>query len=318
MDTKKKIDKKRRREKRLAYIKGNWGNYAMLLPGMIMLIMFSYIPMYGLYMAFIDYNPLIPNLFKNENVGVYWFKVMFTEPDLWKLVVNTLRLNILKLIFRFPAPIILALLINEIGNKYFKKIFQSIAYLPAFISWVIVSGMMVIFLSTDNGVLNSILEQFGLGAISWYSAPEMWPGILVITSIWKEVGFGTVMFLAAITSIDKELYEAASIDGAGKFRQVIHITLPGLASTVTIMLILTIGKIFADDFEQIYTMVGQNAILGETTDVISTKVFALANSGAYRQFPLATAYGLVQGVISLILITISDKVAKKLGQEGIW
>ncbi len=313
-----KLERQKRRAKNLSYLKQNSGHYAMLVPGFLCLIIFSFIPMYGLYMAFVDYNPMIPKLTDNKFVGLYWFELMFSEPQLWKLVRNTLILNLLKLLICFPAPIVLALLINEVNHKIFKKTFQTISYLPNFISWVIVSGMLTIFLNTDNGVLNSVLEFFGQDPVSWYSDPSKWRAILVITSLWKNVGWGTIMFLAAITAIEATLYEAAAIDGASKLRQVFAVTLPSIAPTITITLILTIGKLFADDFEQIYALVGGNGILAETTEVISTQIFGFVNSGAYKEFPLATAYGLVQGIISLILIASSNKAAKKLGQEGIW
>lgn len=290
----------------------------MLLPGYLALVMFSFIPMYGLYMAFIDYNPLMPSLFDNVNLGWYWFELMFTEPDLLILVRNTLILNALKLVFCFPAPIILALFINELNNKVFKRAFQTVSYLPNFISWVIVSGMLLIFLDTDNGILNEIIKMFGGEPISWYSDSSKWRGILVLTALWKNTGWGSIMFLAALTAVDKSLYEAAYVDGAGKIRQTFAVTLPGIAPTITITLILSIGKIFTDDFDQIYSLVGENSILADTTDVIGTKIYAYVNGGAYKEFPLATAYGLVQGIISLILIVTSNFVVKKLGQEGIW
>ena len=314
----KKAERLRKRRKNLAYMRANWGNYAMMVPGILCLVLFSFIPMYGLYMAFVDYNPMIPNLFDNKFMGLYWFKLMFSEPDLWILVRNTLILNLWKLLICFPAPIILALLINEINNRLFKRAFQTVSYLPNFISWVIVSGMLTILLYTVIGILNAILEKFGMEPVSWYSDPSKWRAILVITSLWKSVGWGTIMFLAAITSIDRKLYEAAALDGAGKFRQTLSVTLPAIAPTITITFILTVGKLFADDFDQIYSLVGGNSILGETTEVISTQIFGFVNSGAYKEFPLATAYGLVQGIISLILIVSSNKVAKKCGQEGIW
>ena len=307
---------KSRRWKRI--FNENIGYYIMLLPGYLALVMFSFIPMYGLYMAFIDYNPLVPSLFDNVNLGWYWFELMFTEPDLLILVRNTLILNGMKLVFCFPAPIILALFINELNNKVFKRVFQTVSYLPNFISWVIVSGMLLIFLDTDNGILNEIIKLFGGEPISWYSDASKWRGILVLTALWKNTGWGTIMFLAALTAVDKNLYEAAYVDGAGKLRQTFAVTLPGIAPTITITLILSIGKIFTDDFDQIYSLVGENSILAETTDVIGTKIYAYVNGGAYKEFPLATAYGLVQGIISLILIVTSNFVVKKLGQEGIW
>lgn len=313
-----KPERARRKRRALKYLKENLGHYIMLVPGYLALVMFSFIPMYGLYMAFIDYNPLLPSLFDNTYMGFYWFELMFTEPDLGIMVRNTLILNGLKLLICFPAPIVLALLINELTNKAFKRVFQTVSYLPNFISWVIVSGMLLIFLDTDNGLFNKVIEAFGGTPVSWYSDASKWRGILVLSALWKNVGWGTIMFLAALTAVDQGLYEAAYVDGAGKLRQVFAITLPSIAPTITITLILTIGKLFQDDFDQIFSLVGDNAILADTTQVIGTKIYSYVNSGAYKEFPLSTAYGLVQGVISLILILLSNFTVKRMGQEGIW
>lgn len=307
----------KKRKKFLSYMREQGGNYLMLLPAAIVLIMFSYVPMYGLYTAFVNYN-LDKGLFGSEFMGFYYFELMFSEPDLWMMVRNTLVLNLWKLLITFPAPIVLALLINELNNKVFKKTFQTVSYLPNFISWVIVSGMLTIFLNTDDGILNRIIEVFGGQPVSWYSDASKWRGILVITALWKNMGWGSIMYLAALTAVDKELYEAAEIDGAGRFRQIISITLPAIAPTISITLILTIGKLFSDDFDQIYSLAGGRDALRDTTEVIGTKVFAIAKGGTYRDFPLSTAYGLMQGVISLFLILSSNFIAKKLGQEGMF
>ena len=237
----------------MSYLRQNGGYYLMLLPGYLILLLFSFIPMYGLYLAFVDYNPLLPSIFDNTFLGTYWFEVMFTRPDMWKMVRNTLLLNLMKLLICFPAPVVLALLINEIRSKVFKRVFQTVSYLPNFISWVIVSGMLLIFLDTDNGLFNQLILLFGGEPVSWYSDASKWRWILVLTNLWKSVGWGTIMFLAAMTAVDKGLYEAAYVDGAGRLRQAVSITLPSIAPTITITLILTVGKLFSDDFDQIYS-----------------------------------------------------------------
>ena len=302
----------------MSYLRQNGGYYLMLLPGYLILLLFSFIPMYGLYLAFVDYNPLLPSIFDNTFLGTYWFEVMFTRPDMWKMVRNTLLLNLMKLLICFPAPVVLALLINEIRSKVFKRVFQTVSYLPNFISWVIVSGMLLIFLDTDNGLFNQLILLFGGEPVSWYSDASKWRWILVLTNLWKSVGWGTIMFLAAMTAVDKGLYEAAYVDGAGRLRQAVSITLPSIAPTITITLILTVGKLFSDDFDQIYSLVGDNPILAETTQVIGTQIYANVNGGAYGEFPLSTAYGLVQGIISLIMILLCNFAVKRMGQEGIW
>ena len=289
----------------------------MLLPGLLSLAIFTFAPMFGLYMAFIDYTPSIP-IFQSENVGFLWFQLLFEDPLFWNMIKNTVILSTLKILVNFPLTIILSLLVYELEGKVFKRIFQSVSYLPNFISWIIISGMLVVFLDSDRGILNAIITAFGGKPVSWYSSPDKWYAILTITAVWKGLGWGTIMYIASMTSIDPSLYEAAKIDGAGKLRQAWHITLPGISGIISITLILTIGKIFTDDFEQIYALVGENGILQSTTQVISTKVFSVASGANYKDYPMATAMGLIQGIISLILVTVSNKVANKTGQTGLW
>ena len=234
------------------------------------------------------------------------------------MIRNTLVLSVLKLITNFPLTIILALLINELEVKWFKRAFQTVSYLPNFISWVIVSGMLTLFLNSDAGILNKIIVAFNGTPVNWYSDPSKWWGILVITNLWKGMGWGTIMYLAAMTSINPTLYEAAEIDGAGRLRQAWNITLPGIAGIMSITLVLAVGKIFSDDFEQIYALVGANDILEETTAVISIKVYQYTQEGRYTLYPQATAMGLVQSLVSLVLVTISNKTARKMGQESLW
>lgn len=306
-----------RRKKAWGWVKNNYGLYIMMLPGYATLFVFSILPMFGLYMAFIEYTPSI-SIWKSQNVGWLNFELIFQDPLLWKMIRNTLILSCLKLATNFPLTIILALLINELETRWFKKAFQTVSYLPNFISWVIVSGMLTLFLDSDAGILNKVIGWFGGDPVYWYSDPSKWYGILVITNLWKGLGWGTIMYLAAMTSIDPTLYEAAEIDGAGRLRQAWSITIPGIAGIVSITLVLSIGKIFSDDFEQIYALVGTNDALEETTAVISTKVYQYTQQGRYTLYPQATAMGLVQSLVSLVLVTISNGTAKKMGQESLW
>ena len=308
--------RKERHNKKI-YVKNNVGLYLMLVPGMLSLFIFTFVPMYGFYMAFVDYSPSVP-LFQSENVGGLWFKLMFEDPLLWKMVRNTLIISSMKIFIMFPLTIVLALLINELELPLFKKIFQSVSYLPNFISWIIISGMMVIFLDSDNGILNQLIQLFGGKPVSWYSDPNKWYVILLLTNMWKNIGWGTIVYIAGFSAIDTQLYEAAKIDGAGRFRQAWSITLPAISPIISITLILTVGKIFQDDFEQIYALVGENDILAETTAVISTKIYQYASTGRYDQFPISTAMGLVQGIVSFLLIALSNMTAKKLGYESLW
>lgn len=308
---------KRKLSPKLKYMKNNYGMYFMLAPGLILLLIFTYVPMFGLYMAFVDYQPSTP-IWECPNVGFLNFQLMFEDPLLWKMVRNTLVLSTLKIVFNFSLTIVLALLVNELQCKRFKNTFQSISYLPNFISWVIVSGMLTILLDSDSGFFNRIIEWCGGDPVSWYAAPQKWYAILTVSGIWKGIGWGTIMYIAAMTSIDPQLYEAAVIDGAGRLRQTFHVTLPGISGIISITLVLTIGKIFTDDFEQIYALVGANDILAETTAVFSTKIFQYTSTGRYDMYPVSTAMGLMQGIISLILVLISNYSAKKLGQESLW
>ncbi|WP_251546052.1 ABC transporter permease [Pumilibacter intestinalis] len=312
-----RVSRRKKFKAKIRYMRHNWGMYVMMLPGMLSLLIFSFGPMFGLYMAFIDYTPSIP-IFESENVGFLWFQVMFEDPLFWKMVRNTVVLSCLKIAVNFPLGIILSLLINELVGKVFKRTFQMVSYLPNFISWVIVSGMLLVFLDGDSGVLNKIIVAFGGNPVSWYAEPYKWWAILVITNLWKCLGWSTIMYVAAMLSIDSQLYEAAEIDGASRLRQVFTVTLPGIRPLISMTLILTIGKIFSDDFEQIYALVGQNAILSETTSVISTKVFEYANNGNYIYFPLSTAMGLAQSLIGFILVVVSNTAAKKLNVESVW
>lgn len=288
----------------------------MLLPGMAVLLLFTYGPMVGYYLAFVDYKARL-GIFGSPFVGFLWFKALFDGGFIWEMVLNTLKISLLKLVLCFCAPIVFALLINEVKNKLFKSTIQCVSYLPNFISWIIVSGMILILLDTDEGLINRFIVLCGGEKVSWYSEPGKWYGILTISHLWKNMGWSSIMFLAAVTAVDSELYEAAELDGANRLKQIWHITLPGIMPTITIVFILSVGKIFTDDFEQIYGLVGENDILGETTNVISTWVYKLANSGAASSYALGTAASLVQSLVSLLLIVVANLTTKKLGQDGI-
>ena len=310
------MEKKKKHNKKV-YVKNNFGLYLMLVPGLLSMIIFTFVPMYGFYMAFVNYSPSVP-LFQSEYVGGLWFSLMFEDPLLWKMVRNTLVISSMKIFIMFPLTIVLALLINEVEVRSFKRVFQSVSYLPNFISWIIISGMMIILLDSDNGILNQLILAFGGKPVSWYSDPSKWYVILLLTNMWKNIGWGTIVYIAGFSAIDTQLYEAAKIDGASRLRQAWCITLPAISPIISITLILTVGKIFQDDFEQIYALVGENDILSETTAVISTKIYQYASTGRYDQFPISTAMGLVQGVVSFVLIALSNMTAKKLGYESLW
>jgi len=301
----------------------DWRLYLMFLPGLISLIVFCYVPMYGLQLAFKEYKPNLgiwnsaycENLFDN-------FKYAVATRGFWRLVKNTLALGGLKLIFAFPSSIILALLINEVTWKPFKKSVQTLSYLPYFISWVIVNAILQIFLKSEltasGAVLNMIIEAFGGTPIDWYNEPKYWRAILTITNIWKNMGWGTIVFLAALTNINSDLYEAAQIDGAGYWKQCLHVTIPGIMPAICMTLILSISGIVKDDFEQIYALAGEGSLLAQTTEVLGVWIYKSMKSGNFLAWGEATAVGLVQSLIGLVLVSISNWLVRKSGNEGLW
>ncbi len=304
-----------KKESMWSIFKKNYILYLMMLPGLLYFLIFKYIPMpTGFLIAFKDYMPW-EGLSGSKWVGLYYFERIFTSSVFPKLLKNTLILSGLGLVFAFPSSIILALMLNELKNGPFKKTVQTISYLPYFISWVVVSGLLYNLLDTNAGVINNILTTFGMKPVRWYAEPQKWYWIMLIVKIWKSCGWGTITFLAAVTSIDVGLYEAAVVDGANKFRQMWHITLPGMMPTIVVTFILTLGKIFKEDFEAIYALVGTNDVLYETMDVFETWVYRSTLNGSYS---ISAAMGLVQNIVSLILIIAANRLARKFEQATIW
>lgn len=288
--------------------------YIFLLPIVVYYIVFRYLPMVGTVMAFQDFK-FSTGLFGSEWVGLKHFQRMFESVQFWNTFRNTLLLNIGLVIFGFPMPIILAILLNEIECKVFKRITQSIMYLPHFMSWVVLGGIIINLLSPSTGIVNTILTNlFGIEPIYFMGKKEWWPVAFIVSDIWKGAGWGTIIYLAAITGIDSQLYEAAKIDGAGKFKQIIHVTLPGIRNTIVVMLILRMGSMLNIGFEQVYVL--KNAAVNEVAEVISTYVYSLGISSA--QYSYSTAIGLSQSVISCILVFTTNKIARKVSGEGLW
>ncbi len=296
-------------------IRRYWMLYVMFLPVIICLLLFNYLPMTGIYIAFTEYQPWVP-IMESPFVGWENFRLMFTAPDFGRLVFNTVWINILKLVFGFPAPIILALLLNEVQKQVFKRTFQTISYLPYFVSWIVVSGIMYTLLNYNFGIVNGVLKSFGMEPVQWYTSSEYWRSFLVGTSVWKSIGYNSILYLAAIAGIDTALYEAAVIDGASRWKQMLHITLPCLLPTASILLILSLGSMMNGDFGQIFALIGQNAPLHETTDVLDFYIYRKGLQSG--QFSIGTAMGLFQSVIGFLLIVGSNLAAKRMGGEGIW
>lgn len=287
--------------------------YLLLLPGIVALFIFNYIPMYGVVIAFKEYN-IFAGISKSPWVGFLQFERLFRNPDFSQVIVNTLLISTYKLIWGFPAPIILALLLNELRNKHFKKTAQTILYLPHFISWVIFAGLIVTFLNPTTGVVNDIIVRLGGRKVDFLASKSMFRSILVITDIYKGVGWGTIVYLSAISGVDPTLYEAATVDGASRFRQVWHITLPAIRSVVVVLLILNLSNILNAGFDQVFLL--YNPLVYEVGDIIDTYVYrkGLVDSN----YSLASAAGLFKNGIALILIVTTNSIVKRLGEEGLW
>lgn len=287
--------------------------YLLGLPGILFFIVFKYLPMWGIIIAFQDYSPF-QGLLQSPWVGFKHFERLFAHPDFFMLLRNTMAINVLNLVFFFPPPILLSMLLNEVSHQFFKRIVQSIIYLPHFLSWVIIAGICFLMLSKGEGIVNKLLEAIGIGKIDFLTNPDLFWGLLTVQSIWKEAGWGTVIFLAAIAGIDPQLYEAAKMDGASRLRQAWHVTLPAIRSVIIILLILRIGHIMDVGFEQVFLMM--NGAVSEVAEVFDTYVYRLGIRQG--QFSFTTAVGLFKSVVGLILVILSNRLAKRFGEEGVY
>ncbi|MTW87666.1 ABC transporter permease subunit [Virgibacillus dakarensis] len=287
--------------------------YLLFLPGAILLLVFKYIPMYGISIAFQDFNILL-GISGSEWVGFEHFERLFRSSDFPQVLWNTLVISFYKLVASFSLPIILALLLNEVRNTVFKRITQSIVYLPHFISWVIFAGIIVAFLNPVDGLVNYVIGLFGNEPIDLLGSSDHFRAVLVSTDVYKGVGWGTIIYLAAISGVNPELYEAAIMDGAGKFRQMWHITLPAIRPVIIILVILSIGGILEAGFQQIYLL--YSPLVYDVGDVIDTYVYREGIQSANYSF--ATAAGLFKSVIALILIVGANQIARRFGGNGLW
>ncbi len=307
--------KKRGKEQHscLRELNKNRGLYMLTIPGIIYFLIFSYLPLVGIYYAFVDYKPMAGWFgLKSKFVGLDNFKYFFASGKWVEITVNTLYLNALFILTGLLAQLLLAVLINEVASKWFKKVSQSFMFLPNFLSWAVVSVFAYALFSTNDGLVNGIIEALGGNRISFYTTPEVWPTVLVLLKIWKGAGYGMVVFLAAITGIDQGVYEAARMDGANRFQQIVHITIPQLKTTVVVLLVLSVGSIFVGDFGMIYAIVGDNPLLYSTTDVIDTFVYRTLR--VQNDIGMSTAVGLMQSVLGIIFAVSTNFIAKKLDE----
>jgi len=287
--------------------------YLMLLPGIIYFIVFKYIPMFGLVMAFQDYKPFL-GFIESPWVGFKHFERFFSEPQFFMLFRNTALLALYSLIFYFPLPILLALMLNEVRNEFYKRTIQTMVYVPHFVSWVVVVGIFYLLFTTEGGLVNEFLYWLTGSKISFLLAPEWFRPMIIFQQIWKEVGWGTIIFLAALAGVDPQLYEAARIDGANRWRQIWHITLPAIRSTIVILLILRLGNFLDTGFEQIFLMLTPTN--REVGDVFDTYVYVKGLT--QLQYSYSAAVGMFKSVVGLILVVGANWLAKKFGEEGIY
>lgn len=286
--------------------------YILALPGILYFLVFHYLPMWGVLIAFKDYSPF-QGFFASDWVGFRHFADFFHGSDFFKLLRNTLSINILNLIFFFPAPIILALLLNELRSALYKRFVQTVIYLPHFLSWVIIIGIYSLMFSS-TGFVNELVVMLGGTAKQWMMLPDLFQVTIVLQNIWKETGWGTIIFLAAITSVSPELYEAAVMDGAGRWRQLWSITLPAIRPTIIMMFLLQLGHLLNVGFEHIFLML--NPLVQDVGDVFATYVYRVGI--LQGNFSFAAAAGLFNSVVGLILILGANKLVKKLGEDGLF
>ncbi|WP_309122025.1 ABC transporter permease subunit [Paenibacillus sp.] len=285
----------------------------LLVPALIHYIMFRYAPMFGIAVSFMDFN-LFKGFFGSPWVGFKHFEAFFTNPNSWNVVRNNLILGLYKLIFTFPAPIILAILFHEMRWKKYRRFVQSVSYLPYFLSTVVVSSLLIMLLSPSTGFVNKALKSFGYEPIYFLQKAEWFRTIFITSDIWVGAGYGTIIFLAAMAAIDPQLYEAARMDGAGRWKQTLHVTLPGIMPAIVIMFIMSIGSVLEIDFVKAF-LLGNPANM-DTADIVSTYVYRLGILGG--SFSQASAVDVSMAVFSLLLVYTTNRICRRLGDTSLW
>jgi putative aldouronate transport system permease protein len=301
----------------MSKVKKSWTKhknfYIMLIPGLIYILIFHYGPMFGLIISFKNYK-IFQGIWGSPWVGLDNFTKLFTSLKFYEVLRNTFLISLYKIVFGFPAPIILAILINEVKNKYFMRSVQTIVYLPHFISWVVTSGLVISFLSPIDGFVNVVIKLFGGEPIFFMGLPEYFRSILVGSDIWKEFGWSAIIYLAALAGVSPEIYEAAIIDGASKIKRIIHITIPSIMPTIIILLLLRIGGVLNAGFEQVFSM--YNPAVYNVGDIIDTYVYRVGI--IERNYGFSSAVGLFKSLIACLLLLGANWLAKKCKQDGIF
>ncbi|MDF2837863.1 MAG: sugar transporter permease [Paenibacillus sp.] len=293
----------------------NRSKYLLLLflPALVYYIMFKYVPMFGILISFKDYNAF-KGVWESEWVGLKYYTLFFESPDFLKLLRNTILLGFYKIIFGFPAPIILALLLNEVRLQVVKRVAQSISYLPHFISNVVVVSMMFLFLSPSNGIVNNVVEWLGYESINFMQDENYFRALYVLSDIWQHIGWETIIYLAALSAIDPQLYEAARVDGANRWHQLRHITIPGISSAIIILFILNIGQVLDIGFEKVLLML--NPSIYNTADVLSTYVFRTGIQS--MNYSYGTAIDLFTSIVNLTFILSANWISRKVSSTSLW
>ena len=287
--------------------------YLMLVPAIVYYVIFCYVPMYGASIAFKDFNPM-QGIMKSPWVGFDVFEQLFGMSKFYYVFWNTIRISLIRLIFGFPFPIIVALMLNELRWNRVKRVIQTAIYIPNFISWVVLGGIMTSLLSMDSGIVNGIIKMLGFQPIGFLTDERYFVPTMVVSMIWKTFGWNTIIYLAAMTGIDPQLYEAATVDGANRWQRLLHITLPCIRSTIIVVLITRIGSLMQAGFEQIFVLY-HPGVYG-TADIIDTYVYRMGLQEG--KFELASAVGLFKSVVNFILVVIANKTARMMGEEGIY
>ncbi len=294
-------------------IKNNYELYLLLIPGLIFLLLFKYAPMYGIIIAFQEFN-IFDGFIGSKWVGLDQFEKLIHSDEFYQVFKNTLLISFYKIVLLFPIPIIIALFLNEVRKAFFKKTIQTIIFLPHFLSWIIISGLFMNILSPSGGLVNHVIEWLGGKPISFFLDNDFFRSVVVFTAGWKESGWNAIIFIAAIAGIEQEQYEAAAIDGAGRIRQMINITLPGILPTIILIFILRLGYLLEAGTEQILTM--YNSVVYTSGDVIGT--FVYRQGLGQQDYSFSTAVGLFNSVVGLILIVFGNELSKRLVKRSIW
>lgn len=298
------------------YMKRYWQLYVLLFLPMLYLLIFKYVPMVYIQIAFKKYSIVesVWNMPLAGNNGFEYFIKAFNNKDFINALRNTLMLNLLDLAVGFPAPIIFALILNELVFKKFKRVVQTVAYMPHFLSWVIIYGLALQIFAPSSGLVNMVLNNFGIEAIPFLNDSKHWVATYIFLGVWQNFGWGSIVYLAAIAGINSELYEAASVDGCGRFKKMWHITLPGIKPTIVVLLVMNLGNILGSGFDRPFAM--QNNLVMDVAEVISTFVYKNGIQGL--QFSLTTAVGFFQSVICVIFLLLANWISRRLGERGIW